>query len=119
MGEMIPEGEDPEAAAEAHPGHDRLDDQAGADQSGHHRHQPSPPHRRRQRHRAARGQAVHPAISDYMGWVIDRLANDKPVKGIVISDGYDNKFKSTLRTTTDIKHIELHNILSELGLTLK
>ena len=58
MGEMIPEGEDPEVGAQAHPGHDRLDDQGGAAQPGRHRPEPPPPHRRRQRRRAARDQAV-------------------------------------------------------------
>ncbi len=47
---------------EAHPGHHRFDDEGGASQSGRHRHWPSSPHRRRQRHRAARDQAISHAV---------------------------------------------------------
>lgn len=58
-------------------------------------------------------------IADYMGWVMKRLANNNPVKGIVISDGYDNSFDSALRTNRDINHIGLTKVLSELGMKLK
>lgn len=58
-------------------------------------------------------------ISDYMGWVMDRKANGKSVKGLVISRGYDNSFKSALRTNGNIDHVELSDVLSELGLKLK
>ncbi len=50
MGDLIPEGEDPGAGAQAHPGHDRLDDPGGAPRSRCHRLEPPPPHRCRQRH---------------------------------------------------------------------
>jgi hypothetical protein len=50
-------------------------------------------------------------ISNYMGWVQDRIAGGSRVVGIVISDGYDAKFESALKTTDRISHIEL----AELG----
>ena len=33
-------------------------------------------------------------ISGYMGWVMEHKPTDKTVKGIVISRGYDNKFRA-------------------------
>ena len=42
-----PRGRGPRSRAQAHPGHDRLDDEGGAAQPRHHRSEPPPPHRRR------------------------------------------------------------------------
>ncbi len=58
-------------------------------------------------------------ISEYMGWAIERLSNGKPVKGLVISKGYDNKFKSALNTNPNIQYLELTQVLGELGMKLK
>lgn len=58
-------------------------------------------------------------ISGYMGWVMDHKANSEAVKGIVISRGYDKKFQSALKTNPNIDHIELGDVLSELGMKLK
>ncbi|MEN6554252.1 MAG: endonuclease NucS domain-containing protein [Methanobacterium sp.] len=57
-------------------------------------------------------------ISSYMGWVMDHKPADKPVKGIVISRGYDKRFKSSLNINPNIKHIELRDILLELDMKL-
>lgn len=58
-------------------------------------------------------------ISGYMGWVMDHKANGGAVKGIVISRGYDKKFQSALKTNPNIDHIELVDVVSELGMKLK
>ena len=50
-------------------------------------------------------------ISGYMGWVMEHKPTDKTVKGIVISRGYDNKFRAALKTTPNIDHLELSEIL--------
>ena len=57
-------------------------------------------------------------ISGYMGWVMEHKRTDKAVKGIVISRGYDNKFRAALKTNPNIDHLELSEILSELGMKL-
>lgn len=57
-------------------------------------------------------------ISSYMGWVMKHLSNKKPIKGIVISPGYDSKFASSLLTNPLIEHIELSEILAKLGMKL-
>ena len=60
MGDMIPEGEDPEDGLAPHPGHDRLDDQGGAAQPRRHR-----PNRRR---RIAAGSGAEPhEIKQFLG----------------------------------------------------
>lgn len=59
-------------------------------------------------------------VLDYMGWVEERRAFGKPVKGIVISKGKDTHFDSALRSSkSDIKYVELGDLLNELGLKLK
>ncbi|MEN6554251.1 MAG: PDDEXK nuclease domain-containing protein [Methanobacterium sp.] len=55
-------------------------------------------------------------ISSYIGWVMDHKPTDKPVKGIVISRGYDENFKSALKTIPNIEHIELIDVLLELDM---
>lgn len=57
-------------------------------------------------------------ISGYIGWVMDHKPTDKTVKGIVVSRGYDNKFRSALKTNPNIGHVELSEVLSELGMKL-
>ena len=57
-------------------------------------------------------------ISEYMGWAITRMSSGEPVKGVVISKGYDNSFKSALSTNKDIQHLELSDVLNELGMKL-
>jgi tetratricopeptide (TPR) repeat protein len=58
-------------------------------------------------------------ISSYIGWVKENESNGQPVKGIVISRGYDNKFRSALKTNPNIYHIELADVLSKLGMKLE
>lgn len=58
-------------------------------------------------------------ISGYMGWVMENKPTEKPVKGIVVSRGYEKKFKSALRTNPNVEHIELVELVSELGMKLK
>ena len=57
-------------------------------------------------------------ISDYMGWVIDRKAHGKRVKGIVISKSYDTGFGSAMRIVDSVNHVELSDVLAELGMKL-
>ncbi|AEG17733.1 PDDEXK nuclease domain-containing protein [Methanobacterium paludis] len=58
-------------------------------------------------------------ISGYLGWVMEHKSNGEPVKGIVISRGYDKKFQSAMKTNPNVEHIELVDVVSELGMTLK
>lgn len=58
-------------------------------------------------------------ISNYVGWAIKRKANGRNVKGIVISKGFDSAFDMALLTNDDINHIELADVLDELGVKLK
>lgn len=62
---------------------------------------------------------VFSQISDYIGWVMEHKAEDKPVKGIIISRGIDNKLASALKTNPNIETIELKEVLSKLGMKLK
>lgn len=57
-------------------------------------------------------------ISNYVGWAIKRKANGRNVKGLVISKGYDNTFDMALLTNNDINHLELADVLGELGMKL-
>lgn len=56
------------------------------------------------------GQNTFGQISNYMGWVEERIAGDIPVIGLVISRGYDVKFQSSLRTSKSVFHLDLENI---------
>ena len=47
MGDIDPGRRRPRRRRQAHPGHDRLDDEAGTQEPRHHRPEPAPPHRRR------------------------------------------------------------------------
>lgn len=58
-------------------------------------------------------------ISNYVGWAIKRKAKGRNVKGIVISKGFDSAFDMALLTNNDINHIELADVLDELGVKLK
>jgi transcription antitermination factor NusG len=42
-------------------------------------------------------------ISRYMGWVMEKLANGKPVKGIIIGYENDEKLRYALKTVTNIE----------------
>lgn len=57
-------------------------------------------------------------ISDYMGWVINKKAHGKQVKGIVISKSYDTGFESARRIVDSVNHLELSDVLAELGMKL-
>ncbi|OPY26596.1 MAG: hypothetical protein A4E27_00704 [Methanobacterium sp. PtaU1.Bin242] len=58
-------------------------------------------------------------ISEYIGWVMEHKAEDKHVKGILISRGLDNKLAAALKTNPNIETVELKEVLSELGMKLK
>ena len=49
-------------------------------------------------------------ISNYMGWVQDRIAKSNPVSGLVISRGYDTRFESALKITDRIGHINVDDL---------
>jgi len=49
-------------------------------------------------------------IYNYMGWVQDRIAKDVPVKGLVISRGYDTRFESALKISDRISHINVEEL---------
>jgi len=49
-------------------------------------------------------------IYNYIGWVQDRIAKDQPVKGLVISRGYDTRFESALKISDRISHINVEDL---------
>jgi len=49
-------------------------------------------------------------ISNYMGWVQERIAKSVPVEGLVISRGYDTRFESALKITDRISHINVEEL---------
>jgi len=56
------------------------------------------------------GQNTFGQISNYMGWVQERIAKSVPVKGLVISRGYDTRFESALKITDRISHINVEEL---------
>jgi tetratricopeptide (TPR) repeat protein len=56
------------------------------------------------------GQNTFGQISNYMGWVQNRIARNVPVIGIVISRGYDTRFESALKITDKISHINVEDL---------
>ena len=56
------------------------------------------------------GQNTFGQISNYVGWVQNRIAGNVPVIGIVISRGYDTKFESALKITDRISYINVEEL---------
>lgn len=56
------------------------------------------------------GQNTFGQISNYIGWVQERIANGKPVIGLVISRGYDAKFQSSMKITNKIFQIDVEQL---------
>jgi tetratricopeptide (TPR) repeat protein len=56
------------------------------------------------------GQNTFGQISNYMGWVQDRIAKGVPVSGLVISRGYDTRFESALKITDRICQINVEDL---------
>lgn len=64
-----------------------------------------------------RGRASREAvaqISTYMGWARERLAGGLPVRGPIISDGYDEKFTFARAAVPDLHHLELAVVRAKL-----
>ena len=53
------------------------------------------------------GQNTFGQISNYIGWVQDRIAKGKAVIGLVISRGFDTKFESSMKITDKIFHLDI------------
>jgi hypothetical protein len=49
-------------------------------------------------------------IRNYIGWVQERIAEGKPVIGLVISRGYDIKFQSSMKITDKIFHLNIEQL---------
>src|SRR5205085_7707963 len=49
-------------------------------------------------------------ISNYIGWVQERVAEGAPVIGLVISRGYDAKFQSSMKITDKIFHLNIEQL---------
>lgn len=49
-------------------------------------------------------------ISNYVGWVQDRIAGHHPVIGLVISRGYDARFESSCKVTDRIFQLDLKHL---------
>jgi hypothetical protein len=56
------------------------------------------------------GQNTFGQITNYMGWVQEWIAGDTPVVGLVISRGYDVKFRSSLLTSDRVFHLDLETL---------
>jgi tetratricopeptide (TPR) repeat protein len=56
------------------------------------------------------GQNTFGQISNYMGWVQDKIAKGIPVSGLVISRGYDTRFESALKITDKIRQINVEDL---------
>ena len=56
------------------------------------------------------GQNTFGQISNYMGWVQNRIAGNIPVIGIVISRSYDTRFESALNITDKISQIDVEDL---------
>lgn len=56
------------------------------------------------------GQNTFGQICNYVGWVQENIAGNRPVIGLVISRGYDAKFQSSMKVTDKIFHLNLENI---------
>ncbi len=61
-------------------------------------------------------KATFNQISKYMAWTNDNLSNGEKVKGIVISNSYDDEFKSAVDGDANIEYIDLSDVLGELVL---
>jgi hypothetical protein len=61
-------------------------------------------------------KATFNQISEYMGWALDRLSTGEKVKGLVISNGHDDEFKSAIDGDSNIEYINLSDVLGELVL---
>lgn len=49
-------------------------------------------------------------ISNYIGWVQERIAEGEPVIGLVISRGYDAKFQSSMKITDKIFQLDIEEL---------
>ncbi len=56
------------------------------------------------------GQNTFGQISNYTGWVQNRIAKNLPVIGVVISRGYDTRFESALKITDRISYINVDDL---------
>jgi len=56
------------------------------------------------------GQNTFGQIANYMGWVQERIAKSSPVRGLVISRGYDTKFESALKVTDKISYLNVDDL---------
>lgn len=52
-------------------------------------------------------QSTFGQISNYIGWVKDRIAGSQSVKGLVISRGIDPQFISAMKTNPHISHLDI------------
>ena len=56
------------------------------------------------------GQNTFGQISNYIGWVQERIAKGKPVIGLVISRGCDAKFQSSMKITNKIFQLDIEQL---------
>lgn len=49
-------------------------------------------------------------ILSYMGWVQDRLAGGRAVRGLVISRGYDTRFESARKTVKSVDQLDVEQL---------
>ncbi len=56
------------------------------------------------------GQNTFGQISNYIGWVQERIAKGKPVIGLVISRGFDAKFESSMKITDKIFQLNIEQL---------
>lgn len=61
------------------------------------------------------GLAAFAQLRSYIGWVKENLANGRPVKGLLISDGHDEKFRLAANASDDISFLDLSTARKCIG----
>jgi len=56
------------------------------------------------------GQNTFGQVCNYMGWVQANIAADRPVIGLVISRGCDDKFLSAQKVTDRVLHLDIEQL---------
>lgn len=61
------------------------------------------------------GLAAFAQLRSYIGWIKEHIAMGKPVRGLLISDGVDEKFRYALGDSDDISTLDLSDVRARLA----
>jgi len=62
------------------------------------------------------GLPAYAQLRSYMGWVREHLASGQPVRGLLIADGFDEKFRYAREDGDRVATMELAEVRTKLGL---